>query len=118
MRKTKEWIGKTDDSRPPDSVRLRIFLACGGVCHLSGRRIAPGEPWEIEHKVAICNGGENRESNMAPALVKPHREKTKQDRKIKSKTDKKRMMNYGVKKRKSTIPYRKFDGTIVWPKRG
>lgn len=115
MRRTKEWIGRTDDSRPPPNVRLRIFLRHDGVCHLSGRKINPGEPWDLEHVKAIWDGGENRESNLAPALKKPHSEKTVRERKIKAKTDRKRMMNYGIKKKKRKMPYRRFDGTIVWP---
>lgn len=115
MRKTKEWIGKTDDSYPPNSVRLRIFLAHGGICHISGRPIRPGERWDLEHVLAICNGGENRESNLAPALAAPHRIKTKTDRKLKAKTDRKRMTFLGIKKPKRKIPYRLFDGTIIDP---
>lgn len=113
MRSTNEWIGKTDDSRPPPSVRLRIFARHNGKCHISGRQIRPGEAWEAEHIIALCNGGENRESNMAPALVKPHKVKTAADRRQKSKADKKQMANLGIRKRRRTIPGRRFDGTAI-----
>ncbi len=112
-RSTKEWVGKTDDSMPPPSVRLRIFLTHNGRCHISGREIRPGERWDCEHIVALSLGGENRESNLAPALVQHHREKTKADRKLKARSDKKIAMNYGLKKRKRTIPGRRFDGTPI-----
>lgn len=74
-----EWIGKTDDSKIPDRVRVRIFEREGGRCHLSGRKIMPGEPWDLDHKVALINGGEHRESNLFPALRDKHREKTRED---------------------------------------
>jgi 5-methylcytosine-specific restriction protein A len=50
-----------------------------GVCHLSGRKIKTGEPWDCDHVKALINGGENRESNLAPALRDKHREKTAED---------------------------------------
>ena len=119
MRSVDEWIGKTDDDPIPPRVRLRIFERAGGVCHLSGRRIRPGEEWECEHVLALCNGGEHRESNLAPALVAPHREKTKEDRRIKARNDRIRKRHVGIR-RKSTMPgskdspfKRKLDGTIV-----
>ena len=113
MRTVEEWIGKNDDSPVPPRVRLRIFQRCNGVCYLSKRRIRPGDKWDLEHKTALCNGGENRESNLAPALVIPHRAKTKIDRRIKAKNDRVRKRHLGIKKRKRTIPGRKFDGTPI-----
>lgn len=74
-----EWIGKTPDTPAPPRVRLRVFNAHDGICHIAKRKIAAGEPWQLEHVVALINGGENRESNMAPALVDKHREKTAED---------------------------------------
>ncbi len=78
-RSVPEWIGRTDDAKVPPRVRLRIFEREGGKCHLSGRKIMPGDPWDLDHKVALINGGEHRESNLFPALRDKHREKTKQD---------------------------------------
>lgn len=92
----KEWVGKTDDSRPPRHVRLRVFEGHGGICYLSKVKIQVGDKWELEHIVAICNGGENRESNMAPALVAPHKAKTKQDRATKAKNDSVRQKHLGI----------------------
>lgn len=112
-RSTQEWCGKHDDQRVPDYVRARIFLRFDGVCHLSNRKIRPGETWELEHVVALCNGGEHRESNMAPALVKPHREKTKRDRAMKAKDDSVRKKHIGVKGRRTITKWRRFDGSIV-----
>lgn len=74
-----EWIGSSPDAKVPSRVRLRIFDREGGRCHLSGRKIAAGEPWDLDHKVALINGGEHRESNLFPALRDKHREKTAAD---------------------------------------
>jgi len=109
----KEWVGKTDDSRPPPHIRLRIFEKHNGVCYLSSVKIQPGDKWEAEHIIAICNGGENRESNLAPALVAPHKVKTKQDRKMKAKNDHARMKHIGIKKPRTMTRWRKFNGEIV-----
>jgi len=84
-RSTPEWIGKTDDAAIPPRVRLRIFEAHGGICHISGRKITPADPWDCDHIIALANGGEHRESNLAPALRDKHREKTAEDVALKAK---------------------------------
>lgn len=99
-RSTDEWIGKTDDSAIPPRVRLRVFEAHGGICHLSGRRIQAGEPWDCDHVVALVNGGEHRESNLAPALRDKHREKTALDVREKSIVRRKRMKSLGIAPKK------------------
>jgi 5-methylcytosine-specific restriction enzyme A len=78
-RKIPEWIGRTPDTPPPPRVKLRIWARENGACYLSGRKILPGEPYEYEHKIAIINGGENRETNIFLALTDKHKEKTKAD---------------------------------------
>ena len=99
-RSVPEWIGKTSDTPIPPRVRLRIFEAHGGVCHLSGRRIQAGEPWDCDHVVALVNGGEHRESNLAPALRDKHREKTALDVREKSIVRRKRMKSIGIAAKK------------------
>ena len=96
-RATKEWVGKTPDSKIPPRVRLRIFEAHGGVCHLSGRKIAAGELWDCDHIIALINGGEHREANLAPALRDKHREKTADDVAEKAKVARKAKANLGLK---------------------
>ena len=95
-RSIKEWIGKTPDTRVPDDVRARIFLRHGGICHISKRKIGPGEKWEAEHVKALADGGENRESNLAPALVEPHRIKTGREAGPRSKADRIRLKHIGA----------------------
>jgi len=98
MRAVPEWIGKNPDQQVPLRVRLRIFERNKGICYLSGVKIQPGDKWEVEHRVSLCNGGEHRESNMAPALVGPHKAKTRQDRAIKAKNDRVRKKHIGLRK--------------------
>lgn len=96
-RRVTEWIGKTPDSRPPPHVRLRIFERFKGFCHFSGIKIRPGDHWDADHIVALINGGENRESNLAPILRgKPHKEKTAQDVAEKSRNYRKRAKHVGA----------------------
>lgn len=54
--------------------------------------------------MALINGGQHRESNLAPALREVHREKTADDVAIKSKTARMRAKHLGVwPKSKATI---------------
>lgn len=108
MRHVPEWIGKTDDAKVPPRVRLRIWLDHEGICWLSKRKIRPGEPWDLEHKVALCNGGEHRETNLAPALRDKHREKTAADVREKSIIAAKQKANLGIRK-PSRLQSRGFD---------
>lgn len=117
MREVEEWIGKTPDTPVPTRVRLRIFDRFGGKCYLTGKIIRAGDKWDIEHVVALCNGGENREYNLAPALIAPHKIKTKSDRAQKSKRDRIRTKHFGMRKPKRKLCYRRFDGTPVNPNR-
>ena len=51
------WVAKTDDEKVPLRVRVRVFEAHAGKCWISGRKIMGGERWELDHKVALINGG-------------------------------------------------------------
>lgn len=96
-RSVSEWIGATPDTAIPPRVRLRVFEAHGGVCHISGRKIRAGEKWEADHVIAVINGGENRESNLAPALSDKHKAKTRADVRQKADTARKRQKHLGIK---------------------
>lgn len=113
MRSVPEWIGKTDDAKVPPHVRLRIFDTHWGKCHISGRRIQAGEAWDVDHVIALVNGGEHRESNMAPVLREFHKAKTAQDVAEKSRVARKRRKFLGIKKPRTITTWRRFDGTIV-----
>jgi 5-methylcytosine-specific restriction protein A len=96
-RNVKEWVGRNPDSKIPPRVRLRIFERHGGICHLSQRKIAAGEPWDCDHIIALINGGEHRESNLAPALRDKHKAKTADDVAEKAKVARKAKANLGLK---------------------
>jgi 5-methylcytosine-specific restriction enzyme A len=119
-RSVEEWVGASDDAVPPPRVRLRVFERHGGICYLSGRKIHAGEQWELDHVRALCNGGENRESNLAPALKEAHRKKTASDVKLRAKDDRVRKKHLGIKSVSRPMPgskasrwKKKLDGTVV-----
>lgn len=91
-----EWVGKTPDSAIPPRVRLRVFEAYGGRCYLSGRKIMPGDKWQIDHITALANGGAHREANLAPVLDAPHKAKTAADVAEKSKVARIRAKFLGI----------------------
>lgn len=107
-RSAPEWIAKSDDERIPPRVKLRIFERDGGRCHISGRLIRSGEAWDADHVIALCNGGQHRETNLAPALVDRHREKTKSDVAEKSNVYRKRSKHVGLRAQKKKIQSRGF----------
>jgi len=100
-RSVPEWVGRTPDSVPPPHVERRIFDTHDGRCHITGRAIDPvRDIWQVEHKVSLRNGGLNRESNMAPALVEPHREKTAAENSAGAKADRIREKHLGLQRPK------------------
>lgn len=116
-RTVEEWIGKTDDQKVPPRVRQRVFDRHNGICHLTGRKIQPGERWELEHVHALILGGQHRESNMAPALAAAHKVKTATEMKVKAKIARVRKKHIGIAKPKSSLSHpnlkRLMDGTVV-----
>lgn len=120
MRKVPEWKGKTDDTKIPPRVLLRTFLRWNGNCYRCFRTIAPGDRWQCDHIIPICNGGSNAESNLAPICNWCHRAKTAEDVALKALTYRKRRAHYGLRKPKRPMPgskasglKKKFDGTVV-----
>ncbi len=103
-RRVPEWIGATPDTRIPDRVRVRVFDAYGGRCHWSSRQIRPGDEWDVDHVIALINGGKNRESNLAPILASQHASKTRQDVKIKSKGARVRKKHLGLGGARQPMP--------------
>lgn len=104
-RSVDEWIGKTADTPIPARVKLRVFEREDGICHISGRKIKPGERWDAEHVIALCNWlptpdapHGNRETNIKPALSSKHPEKTARDVAEKAKVARKRSKHLSISK--------------------
>ncbi len=96
MRTVPEWIGETPETAVPLRVKIRVFDAHGGRCHWSGKKIAAGDRWDVDHIRALINGGENRESNLAPILREKHKEKTARDIDEKAKVARLRAKHLGL----------------------
>lgn len=101
-RAPKEWIGKTPDSKIPDTVINRVFRMFKGTCYLSGRKIRQ-QAWQVEHVIPLHAQGEHREANLRPVLIDPHKEKSKAEQKRKAKADAVAKKHNGVTKPKGNI---------------
>ena len=104
MRQTEEWIGRTDDTAPPPRVKDRIIERQGKCCAITGRRFRPGDRVDFDHIIALCNGGENRESNLQAIIGDKHKEKTREDVRIKAKNASVRKRHLGIEGKKHIVP--------------
>lgn len=115
MRRTvKEWIGETPDQRVPKRVELRVFELFRGRCAICTRLLFRGY-WALDHKIALINGGDNRESNLQPVCNVPcHSDKTRADVRDKSKTYQVASRHVGAGPRPRSITgWRRFNGDQV-----
>ena len=115
MRSVPEWIGRTDDTDPPPRVKLRVFEKHGGCCDGCKRKLFPGDLVEFDHIVPLADGGENRESNLQPMCPGCHQPKTAKEARQRAEGRRKRAKHHGFKRKTQKIPYRRFDGSPVWP---
>ena len=113
-REIPEWRGKTDDTPAPTRVRLRVFDAHGGKCAECGMKLGPATPWDLDHTVALVNGGENAEGNLRPLCKPCHRGKSAEDVAQKAKDRRVRSKHIGAAPKKRKMPYRRFNGDPVW----
>lgn len=95
--------------------RARIFDAHNGTCHLCGGKICVSEKWEVEHVIALEISRDDSDDNLAPAHVACHRAKTKDDAGRIAKAKRVHAKHIGAHRPKRRMPYRKFDGTPVYP---
>lgn len=97
--------------------RAAIFEAHGGRCHICGGKIGVGEAWQLDHIVAYNLTRDDSDENLSPAHVKCHREKTRQDTADAAKAKRVSAKHKGAHRHRARrgIPYRKFDGSAVWP---
>jgi 5-methylcytosine-specific restriction endonuclease McrA len=113
MRTVPPWIGRSDNAPIPDRVRLRIFVRAGGVCGLCHIPILAGD-CEIDHIVALADGGGHYEGNLHPVHRWCHTAKTGEEANVRARAARKRIKHvFGHKKKRSILAWRRFDGTIV-----
>jgi 5-methylcytosine-specific restriction protein A len=100
--------------------RARIFDAAGGICHLCGCKITVGEPWDVEHVIALEISGDDSDDNLRPAHRSCHAAKTAADAGLIAKARRVHAKHIGAHRAKATIPgskasgwKRKIDGTTV-----
>jgi 5-methylcytosine-specific restriction protein A len=113
MRTVKEWIGKNDDSAIPPRVKVRVRDRFNGLCQLCG---FPAIKPHFDHIIALCNGGQNRESNLRPVCRPCHAEKTNADVKIKAKVARIAKKHMGIRRAGRTMPGRRFNGDPIFPR--
>jgi|SRR3972149_3221009 len=112
MRAVPEWVGQDDNAKPPARVRRRVLFWFGKVCQICFTPITSGV--EIDHRVALINGGRNAEANLVPVHPKCHAAKTKKDVAEKSATYRTQLHHLGIKKARRPMPGSKASG---WRKR-
>ena len=96
--------------------KARIFAANNGICHICGGAIdGTRERWEAEHIVPYALTRDDSDDNLAPAHERCHAAKTKQDVPQIAKAKRVAAKHIGAAPR-STMPYRRFDGTPVYPR--
>ena len=107
-RTTPEWLGKTDDTKVPPRVSLRVAKRANYTCQECGIRAVPGH---ADHVQALINGGTNSEANLQWICVPCHRRKTKADLALKSRAAK-RQKSMALPKEPKMKLSKKFDGTV------
>ena len=85
-RPVKEWIGKRPESMPGKLVLLRLYSRQNGICACGCNRVMNlnRDKIDCDHKLALIDGGENRESNLQLMLHEHHQAKTAAEATVRS----------------------------------
>ena len=59
--------------------RAAIFAAHDGRCHKCKRKLGPADGWDVDHVIALVNGGTDEDDNLAPCCDWCHEEKSGDD---------------------------------------
>lgn len=62
--------------------RAKIFHANGKRCHKCKRTLGPADWWDLDHRIALENGGTDEDDNLAPCCEWCHDDKTADDHAI------------------------------------
>lgn len=78
-RKVDEWKGRTDETPVPPRVKLRICARQNDCCDECSLPFDVKRKPEFDHRPALINGGENRESKIVAVCSQCHKARTKAD---------------------------------------
>lgn len=85
--------------------RAEVFERCGGICHICGDKIdGTRERWDVEHIVPYALTRDDSDENLAPAHVRCHAAKTKDDVRNISKAKRVHRKAIGAHKAKTPLP--------------
>jgi hypothetical protein len=121
-RAVQEWIGEHPDQKVPPYVRLRVWLRqqrdYDGRDPETGEKLksASGKHAHLDHKKALAEGGEHRESNFIFRAIGPHRKKSAEETSRKSKADRGAMRKAGIGSAKRPLQGRGFAKTEKRPR--
>lgn len=104
----------TDRIRLSVRKRAEFFTSKGGKCALCDGKIAVGQPWHIDHIIALELGGADEEGNWQLVHDRCHRTKTKDDVRTIAKSNRIRARHMGIRKRPAFRGWRKFNGAVVY----
>jgi len=120
LRAVDEWIGKTDDSAIPTSVKLRIIERQNNKCAITGQTFRAGDNVHYDHISPIWLGGKNAESNLQAVIDSAHIAKTKTEATVRAKINRVKAKDLGIQKKKSSFATnkggkwkRKMNGNLV-----
>lgn len=97
-RTVKEWIGRTDDTRPSEACQRRIVARQDRRCAISGVEFKPGDKIEFDHITPLWLGGKNAESNLQAVIGDKHKAKTKVEAAIRAKVNANTSRHLGLKR--------------------
>lgn len=99
-RDVEEWVGKTPDTPVPPRVKDRILQRQGDCCHVCERQFSARLKPEFDHRPALINGGQNRESMIFAICEFCHEPLTKADVEEKSRVADMRKNHFSLKEKR------------------
>lgn len=111
MRSVPAWVGKTDDSMPPDSCKRRILDRQDECCAITGVAFRDGVKAVYDHIVPLWLGGANRESNLQAITTEAHAKKTRAEATVRAKVNRIRIKRT-LGKKKSSLSNNRFKKLI------